>query len=380
MVPRKQKRIIQNRLKQFPAVAILGSRQCGKTTLARILRGVYFDMEDPADRQKLDLQWEQAINGKALVILDEAQCCPEIFSRLRGAIDEDRKRNGRFLLLGSVSPALMTQVSESLAGRLAMVELSPLILPELKKSQMDMLWFYGGYPDGGVLGQETYPQWQESYVQTLTMRDLPQWGLPAKPQTTQRLLSMLAAVHAQSWNASRIASSMGLSFQTINNYMDFLDGTFLFRRLLPFHANIRKRMVKSPKMYIRDTGLLHSLMEVRNFDHLMSQPWIGASWEGFVIEQTLCTLAALDRRCSFYYLRTSDQQELDLILDFAGEVWAIEIKLASNPSMDDLAKLKKTAGIINASRRILICRTTKPVDGGDTMITDLPTWLKTLSI
>jgi len=190
---------------------------------------------------------------------------------------------------------------------------------------------------------------------------------------------MLAAVHAQPWNASRIASSMGLSFQTINNYMDFLDGTFLFRRLLPFHANIRKRMIKSPKIYIRDTGLLHSLMEVRDFDHLMAQPWIGASWEGFVIEQTLCTLAALDRRCSFHYLRTSDQKELDLILDFAGEVWAIEIKLASSPSMDDLTKLKKTAGIINAARRILICRTNRPVDGGDTVITNLPTWLKMLS-
>jgi len=345
-----------------------------------MLGGVYFDMEDPADRQKLDLQWDQVVNGKALVTLDEAQCWPEVFSRLRSVIDSDRKRNGRFLLLGSVSPALMTQISESLAGRLAVVELSPLILPELKRSQMDMLWLHGGYPDGGVLGPETYPQWQESYIQTLTMRDLPQWGWPAKPQTTRQLLSMLAAVNAQAWNASRIASSMGLSFQTINNYMDFLDGTFLFRRLLPFHSNIRKRMVKSPKMYVRDTGLLHALMEVRNFDHLVAQPWIGASWEGFVIEQTLCTLAALDRRCSVYYLRTSDQKELDLILDFAGEVWAIEIKLASNPSTDHLAKLEETADLINASRRILICRTAKPVDGGRTTITNLPTWLKTLSL
>jgi len=345
-----------------------------------MLGGVYFDLENPADRHKLDIQWDQIVRQKALVILDEAQCFPEVFSRLRGAIDDDRKRNGRFLLLGSVSLALMTQVSESLAGRLAIVELSPLILPELKKSQMDMLWFHGGYPDGGILGQGTYPQWQESYVRTLTTRDLPQWGLPANPQTTQRLLLMLAAVHAQPWNASRIASSMGLSFQTINNYLDFLDGTFLFRRMLPFHANIRKRMIKSPKVYIRDTGLLHSLMEVRDFDHLMAQPWLGASWEGFVIEQTLCTLAALDRRCSFYYLRTSDQKELDLILDFAGEVWAIEIKLANSPSTEDMAKLKKTADIINASRRILICRTNKPVDGGDTVITNLPTWLKTLSV
>jgi uncharacterized protein len=380
MIPRKQKRVVKNRLRQFPAVVILGPRQCGKTTMAKMMGGVYFDLEDPADRQKLDIQWDQIINGKALVILDEAQCCPEVFSRLRSVIDADRKRNGRFLLLGSVSPALTTQISESLAGRLAVVELSPLILPELKESQMDRLWFYGGYPDGGVLDQKIYPQWQESYIQTLTMRDLPQWGWPAKPQTTKQLLSMLAVVHAQLWNASRIASSMGLSFQTINNYMAFLDGTFLFRRLLPFHSNIRKRMVKSPKMYIRDSGLLHSLMEVRDFDHLMTQPWIGASWEGFVIEQTLCTLTALDRRCSSYYLRTSDQQELDLILDFAGEVWAIEIKLASNPSMDDLDKLKKTASLINASRRILICRTAKPIDGGQTMITNLPMWLKSLSL
>jgi len=380
MIPRKQKRIIQNRLEHFPAVVLLGPRQCGKTTLAKTLGGAYFDIENPADQQKLDLQWDTIINEESLVILDEAQCLPELFVRLRVAIDQDRKRNGRFLLLGSVSPALMTQVSESLAGRMAIVELSPLILPELKESQIDALWFYGGYPDGGVLDTETYPQWPESYIRTLTMRDLPQWGWPAKPQTTQQLLSMLAAVHAQSWNASRIASSMGLSFQTINNYMDFLDGTFLFRRLQPFHANIRKRMVKSPKLYIRDTGLLHSLMGVRDFDHLMTQPWIGASWEGFVIEQTLSTLAVLDRTCKYFYMRTSDQKEADLILDFAGEIWAAEIKLTSNPSTGDMAGLRKTADIIGASRRILVCRTSKPIDGGDTLVTNLPAWLKTLAL
>lgn len=195
MISRICIRQIRDKLGKFPAVALLGPRQSGKTTLARRLGGAYFDMETEASEARLDAEWDALAGGRRLVIIDETQQAPRVFSRLRGTIDADRKRNGRFLLLGSVSPALMANVSESLAGRLGLVRMTPFILPELKARQMDDLWLRGGYPDGGILTPETFPEWQRDYLDTLVMRDLPTWGLPAKPRQTMRLLAMLAAVH-----------------------------------------------------------------------------------------------------------------------------------------------------------------------------------------
>ena len=208
MIPRVYQRQLRAKLRKFPAVALTGPRQCGKTTLARQLGGVYFDMETAGSEARLDAEWEGLASGRRLIIIDEAQNAPGVFSRLRGTIDADRRRNGRFLLLGSVSPGLMKNVSESLAGRLGLVRMTPFILPELKAGQMDDLWLRGGYPDGGILDPPMFPEWQDSYLEMLATRDLPSWGLPAKPRQTIRLLAMLAAVHGLPLNASQIGSSI----------------------------------------------------------------------------------------------------------------------------------------------------------------------------
>jgi predicted AAA+ superfamily ATPase len=361
MIERQIKNLLLKRLAEQPAVALTGPRQCGKTTLAQSMRGTYYDLEQPSERLRLDLEWDQLEAGKALVILDEAQTWPEVFARLRGAIDRDRKRTGRFLLLGSVSPSLMIQVSESLAGRLSLVELTPFLQAELTtKASQDRLWLCGGFPDGGVLKPRQYSQWQRAYLALLAQRDLPSWGLPAKPQTTDRLMRMLAALHGQIWNASQVGQSLGLSYQTVNGYLDYLEGAFLIRRLRPYQANTKKRLVKSPKMYWRDSGLLHSLLNVPDSSALLAQPRVGASWEGFVIEQALGELSSRGTNFEAYYFRTSDQHELDLVLDFGQELWAVEVKLTSSPGPDDMKRLDRTADMIGSTRRFLVSQTNKP--------------------
>jgi len=365
MLKRAIQPLLAERLKIYPAVGLVGPRQCGKTTLAQAMGGAYFDLEQEQERLRLDLEWDKLIAGKKLLILDEAQSWPEVFARLRGAIDQDRKRMGRFLLLGSVSPSLMVQVSESLAGRLSLVELTPFLVR----------WLCGGYPDGGVLEPKRYPQWQLDYLALLTQRDLPNWGLPAKPQTTDRLLRMLAALHGQEWNASQVGQSLGLSYHTVNSYLDYLVGAFLVRRLQPYQANIKKRLVKSPKVYWRDSGILHAFLNVTDDKTLLSQPWVGASWEGYVIEQAIGTLLAQGKEFSVYYFRTSDQHELDLVLDFGNELWAVEIKLTSSPGPGDMKKLDKTADMIGASRRFLVSQTQSPSGDDDRISCNLSAFL-----
>ncbi|RJP22388.1 MAG: ATP-binding protein [Deltaproteobacteria bacterium] len=376
MILRTAKKLVLKRLEAYPAVSLVGPRQCGKTTLARMIDGVYFDLEQPPERLRLDLEWEGLVARKNLIILDEAQSWPEIFPRLRGAVDRDRTRTGRFLLLGSVSPSLMAQVSESLAGRLSVVELTPFLLIELKaKGSQSRRWLCGGYPDGGVLEPERFPRWQRDHLSLLSQRDLPTWGLPAKPQTTDRLLRMLAALNGQAWNASQVGQSLGLSYQTVNSYLDYLVGAFLIRRLPPYQANLRKRLVKTPKVYWRDSGLLHALVNVSDENTLFVQPWVGASWEGYVIEQALGVLSAEGRTCDAYYFRTSDQYEIDLMLDFGKERWAVEIKLTSSPGPEDMARLDKTADLVKASRRFLVSQTRQPSGSGRRISCDLPSFL-----
>ncbi|HHK42167.1 MAG TPA: ATP-binding protein, partial [Planctomycetaceae bacterium] len=379
MLQRMIEPLIRDRLSNYPAVALVGARQCGKTTLARALGGHYFDLEQEAERLRLDLQWDSLAGRADLVILDEAQSWPGVFARLRGTIDRDRKRMGRFLLLGSVSPSLMVHVSESLAGRLSLVELTPLLLTELRsKASRHRRWLCGGYPDGGVLKPRQYPQWQLDYVSLLVQRDLPAWGLSSKPQTTERLLRMLAALHGQQWNASQVGSSLGLSYHTVNGYLDYLTGAFLIRRLLPYQANIKKRLVKRPKVFWRDSGILHALLNVSDENMLLSQPWVGASWEGYVIEQAIGVLSARGIPFDAYYFRTSDQHELDLVLDLGKELWAVEIKLTSEPGPADMAKLDKTADMIQAHRRFLISQTNRPVGDGRRVSCGLPDFLERL--
>lgn len=379
MIERQVAQVLLKRLAINPAVAMLGPRQCGKTTLARSLGGNYFDLEQDAERLRLDLEWDSLMNRGELLILDEAQSWPEVFKRLRGAIDADRKRNGRFLILGSVSPALMMQVSESLAGRLSLVELTPFLFPELPSDAQSKLWLCGGYPDGGVIDGAQYPQWQRDYLAILTQRDLPMWGLPAKPQTTERLLRMIAAINAQAWNGSQVGQSMGLDYKTVNSYLDYLVGVFLIRRLPAFQTNIKKRLVKTPKVYWRDSGLLHALLNVTDRETLLSQPWVGASWEGFVLEQVLGFLSASGKKADAYYFRTSDQYEVDLVLDSGKELWAVEIKLTSAPTVFDLDRLNRSADLIKAKRRFLVSNVAAAAGSGTTVSCNLPQMLEHLS-
>jgi predicted AAA+ superfamily ATPase len=345
-------------------VALIGPRQSGKTTLARSLGGRYFDLEHEPDRLRLDLLWDGLQEERDLLVLDEAQTWPAIFPRLRAAIDRRRSRNGRFLLLGSVSPALMKEVSESLAGRMTLVELTPFLFNEVEAGSLTRLWRRGGFPGGGILGGRKYPDWQGDYLTLLAQRDLPAWGLPAKPQVTLRLMRMLAALHGQVWNASQVGQSLGLSYHTVNGYLEFLTGAFLIRRLDPYAGNLKSRLIKSPKVYWRDTGLLHFLLGASDDDSFLSRPWLGASWEGFVIEQILGLFEQRGLHPGAYYLRTSDQREIDLILDLGSRLWAIEIKLTSSPDPGDMEKLNRHADLIKADQRILVSRTAHNISNG----------------
>jgi predicted AAA+ superfamily ATPase len=362
MIRRRVTAVLRQRLRAFPVVALVGARQCGKTTLARSLRGRYFDLEQPEERLRLDVEWDGVVRSRGLTILDEAQTWPAVFPRLRGAIDADRKRNGRFLLLGSVSPGLMREVSESLAGRLALCELTPFLVTELPRQKADRLWLQGGYPDGGVLGSRTFPEWQRSYLALLAQRDLPSWGLPARPPLTERLFKMLAVSHGSVWHAAPTGASLGLSYHTVSSYLEYVQGAYLVRLLPPLLPNLRKRLIRSPKLYWRDSGLLHALLGVTSREHLLAQPWLGASWEGWVIEQVLAHLSSRGRGHEAYFLRTSDGLEIDLVLELGRTRWAIEIKLTTSPSPADMERLVRAADLIGADRRCLVSRTSRPAE------------------
>ncbi len=335
-----------------------------RAPLARSLSPAYYDLEQPGDRIRLDLQWTEALARNQAIVLDEAHTWPELFPRLRGAIDAERSRNGRFLILGSVSPALMREVSESLAGRLAIIELTPFTAAELPDVPLQDLWLRGGFPDGGILASDRFPQWQLDYLTLLTQRDLPVWGLPARPPVTERLLRMLAALHGQIWNASQVGAGLGLSYHTVNTYLDYLEGAFLVRRLPPWLPNRKKRVIRSPRVYWRDSGLLHALGGVGSIDELLHQPWVGASWDGFVIHQILDVLAARGERVEPYYFRTADGYEVDLVFKLGPEVWAIEAKLTSEPSEQEFHRLDRAAEMIGAGRRYLVAQVPEPVGSG----------------
>lgn len=371
MIARSLRKHIAKCLRSYPAVAILGARQSGKTTLARTFSDSYFDLELEQEKLRLDLQWEKVLESRKPVILDEAQNFPEIFPRLRNAIDADRKRFGRFLILGSVSPGLMKTVADFLTGRIALTELAPLSLIEMRHTSQDNLWLMGGFPDGGIMKPGQFPLWQKNYLELLAGRDLPAWGLPASPPVTQRLFKMLAAAHGTVWNASMIGKSLGLSYHTVNSYLDYMDQAYLVRRLYPYSANIKKRLIKSPKIYWRDSGLLHALLNVSKMNELMVQPWVGLSWEGWVIEQICTTLRNQGAEFEPYFFRTSDGYELDLLLEYKAKLWAIEMKLSSSPDRRDLDRLNKIADLVGADKRILISKSRELIKTKDVMMSNL---------
>ncbi len=325
-------------LARSPAVALLGPRQVGKTTLAKRIAGglpgsVYLDLESERDRIRLTdprLFFER-YRGR-LLLLDEVQNAPGIFAELRGEIDSFR-HPGRFLILGSASPHLLRQSSESLAGRLEYVDMAPVQVAEFCRVFEDLqtLWLRGGFPPALLAhGEADCWDWREGFLRNLISRDLPALGIAPAPETMHRFWRMLAHLHGQLFNASAIASSLGVSPPTVSRHLDALCGAFLVRRLEPLHGNLGKRLVKSPKVYVRDSGLLHHLLGVMTVDDLIGHPGAGASWEGFVIEQ-ICNRLPRGATASFY--RTAAGAELDLVVETGKRKIGYEVKFSSAPKV-----------------------------------------------
>jgi hypothetical protein len=333
MITRRASHAIVDHLDHFPAVVLLGPRQVGKTTLAlQIAAGrdsLYLDLESAADRARLeDPRAFLAPHADKLVILDEVHRVPELFGELRGIIDEGRRtgrRRGRFLLLGSASLDLMRQTSESLAGRVALCELAPLDPTEIPAPKLEQLWVRGGFPDSFLSSSERISaQWRENFLRTYLERDVPMLGPRIPAETLRRFWTMLAHAQGTLLNASQFARALGVDSKTVGRYLDLLVDLLLVRRLPPRQANVGKRLVKSPRVYVRDSGLVHALLGLADRDALLGHPVAGASWEGFVVENLL-RLADGRAQASFY--RTTAGAEMDLVLEWpGGGSWAIEIK------------------------------------------------------
>ncbi len=338
MIDRRVKEQVREALGRQAAVALIGPRQVGKTTLAYAFTGerdaLYLDLEDRNDRQKLSdpaLFLDQYEDR--LVILDEIHRAPELFQSLRGIIDKGRrkgKRTGRFLILGSASTDLLKQSGESLAGRIEYVELQPLDVTEVGAADnaVNRLWIRGGFPDSYLAktGRDSF-RLRKDFIRTYLQRDVPQFGPRIPAETLERLWRMLSHGQGTLLNASNLAAALSLSAPTVTRYIALLVDLLLVRQLRPFHANVRKRLVKSPRVYVRDSGLVHALLDIEDYNQLSGHPVVGASWEGFVIENLLSVVK--DRSLASFY-RTSAGAEVDLVLEFPGlsEIWAIEIKRA----------------------------------------------------
>ena len=322
-------------LKEYPVVALLGPRQVGKSTLAKKMiqshpNGLYLDIERPSERRKLD-DAENFLqqNRHSLICLDEIQLLPEIFPLLRSLVDE-REKNGQFLVLGSVSRDLLQQSSETLAGRIAYLEMPPLLVSEPIKGNSEKLWLRGGLPKS-YLGktEENSLEWRENYIKTFLERDIPRMGSKIQPQNIERLWKMLAHSHGQTLNSSKLADSIGISSPTINSYIHLLEQAFLIRNLRPFSSNLKKRLIKSPKVYIRDSGILHALLEIESINDLFGHPIYGNSFEGFIIEQIISHFP----RWNYSFYRTRSGSEVDLIMSRGQQTLSIEIKTSPSPSL-----------------------------------------------
>lgn len=338
MISRRILPNIEKALVQFPAVALLGPRQAGKTTLARSVgsshvNSLYLDLERPSDLAKLaDPELFLSRHVDQLVVLDEIQRQPDLFPVLRALIDENR-RPGRFLLLGSASPQLLRQTSESLAGRISFHELAPFDISEIKPGHAELanFWLRGGYPLSWLAeSDEASLAWRESFIITHLERDIPAFGIRIPGPTLHRFWRMLAHLHGQMWNASRLASGFGVSAPTVQHYLEILEATYMVRRLPPLHVNLGKRLVKSPKIYLRDSGLLHALLGIRSLDELAGHPVVGPSWEGWVLEQ-IAQLLSPQWQLSFY--RTATGAEMDVVAEHGERRIGFEIKLSSAPSL-----------------------------------------------
>lgn len=331
-------------LKRQSAVALIGPRQVGKTTLAldiaEEIDSVYLDLEAREDRVKLNNPVLFLTQNEAkLVILDEIHRMPEIFQTLRGLIDQGRRkgfRTGRFLILGSASIDLLRQSGETLAGRIEYIDMEPLNILEIttkKKVDHTKLWVRGGFPDSYLAkNDEDSYAYRRNFIRTYLERDVPQFGPRIAAETLERLWVMLAHSQGQCLNASKLAGSLSISAPTVSSYIDLLVDLLLVRRLPPLHVNTKKRLVKAPRIYVRDSGLTHALLSLADYNQLSGHPIFGTSWEGFVIENLL-SIAPASTKASFY--RTSAGAEIDLILEFSGgKTWAIEIKSGLVPKLE----------------------------------------------
>ena len=340
MIERECKARVERLLARNPAVVLTGMRQVGKTTLAvEIARehgAAYLDLERPRDRAKLtDVEAYCERNANRLVVLDEIQRAPGIFEPLRGVIDRRRlegRRTGHFLFLGSASIDLLRQSSETLAGRIAYCEMQPLNVREIGTSRADELWNRGGLPDSLLAAaDEDSLEWRLNFIRTCLERDIPSLRPRVPGETLRRFWTMLAHNQGQTFNASTLARSLGVASVTVGRYLDLMVDLLLVRRLAPWYANVRKRLVKAPKTYIRDSGICHALLGIPSLDALFGHPVIGGSWEGFIVENIL-SRTPIGAQTGYY--RTAKGAEIDLVLDVgAGELWAIEVKWSTAPSV-----------------------------------------------
>jgi len=334
MIPRTAlSQQIETALVRSRVVALIGPRQCGKTTLARTFVPPdslnYFDLEDPVSLVRLEEPMTALQTLDGLVVIDEVQRRPDLFSILRVLVDRDPLPS-RFLILGSASPELLRQSSESLAGRIEVVTMGGFSLAETGTSAKEQLWLRGGFPLSFLSeSDENSFIWRKNFIQTFLERDLPQFGIQIPAYSLFRFWSMLAHYHGQTWNGAEIAGSLGVSQQTVRRYLDILAGLFMLRQLQPWHVNLKKRQVKSPKIYFRDSGLLHQLLGIRNNRELLTHPKLGASWEGFVIEEVIKST----RPDSVYFWATHNGAELDLLLVKNGRFLGVECKRVDAPRL-----------------------------------------------
>ncbi len=320
-------------VQRSPVTALLGPRQCGKTTLARMFGEgqdtVYFDLESQPDLIRLQNPELMLGSLKGIAVLDEIQEMPGLFKVLRVLVDRPMNRT-RFLILGSASPDIMKNASESLAGRLEFIELSGFTLQEINSESEKALWLKGGFPRSFLAdSDEDSMAWLEGFIRTFLERDIPHLGISIHSAAMRRFWTMLAHYHGQIWNASELGRAMGLSDKTMRSYLDILTGTFMIRQLQPWHENIGKRQVKAPKIYFRDSGILHKLLSLPDYHSLLGHPRVGASWEGFALEQTLLTV----KPAQAFFWSTYSGAELDLFFLHKGRRYGIEFKFNEAPAV-----------------------------------------------